>query len=36
MDTSALTLEAAIITAPDKIDPALLKKLDAVAGRVLG
>ncbi|MAB13762.1 S-methyl-5'-thioadenosine phosphorylase [Parvibaculum sp.] len=29
-------LEAAIITAPDKIDPALLKKLDAVAGRVLG
>lgn len=29
-------LEFAIITAPDARDPALLKKLDAVAGRVLG
>jgi 5'-methylthioadenosine phosphorylase len=28
-------LEFAIITAPDKRDPALLAKLDAVAGRVL-
>ncbi|WP_107712601.1 S-methyl-5'-thioadenosine phosphorylase [Oceanicaulis sp.] len=28
-------LEYAIITAPDKRDPALLSKLDAVAGRVL-
>ena len=28
-------LEYAIITAPDKRDPELLKKLDAVAGRVL-
>jgi 5'-methylthioadenosine phosphorylase len=29
-------LEHAIITAPDKRDPALLARLDAVAGRVLG
>ncbi|MGI9385101.1 MAG: S-methyl-5'-thioadenosine phosphorylase [Methyloligellaceae bacterium] len=29
-------LDTAIITAPDARDPALLKKLDAVAGRVLG
>ncbi|MEM0988028.1 MAG: S-methyl-5'-thioadenosine phosphorylase [Pseudomonadota bacterium] len=29
-------LEYAIITAPDKRDPAVLAKLDAVAGRVLG
>lgn len=29
-------LEYAIITAPDKRDPVLLAKLDAVAGRVLG
>jgi 5'-methylthioadenosine phosphorylase len=29
-------LEYAILTAPDKRDPALLSKLDAVAGRVLG
>ncbi|MCG7627996.1 S-methyl-5'-thioadenosine phosphorylase [Epibacterium sp. MM17-32] len=29
-------LEYAIMTAPDKRDPALLAKLDAVAGRVLG
>jgi 5'-methylthioadenosine phosphorylase len=29
-------LEAAIITTPDARDPSLLKKLDAVAGRVLG
>ncbi|MFN3685327.1 S-methyl-5'-thioadenosine phosphorylase [Salinarimonas sp.] len=29
-------LEVAIMTAPDKRDPALLAKLDAVAGRVLG
>lgn len=29
-------LEYAILTAPDKRDPALLAKLDAVAGRVLG
>ena len=29
-------LDVAIITAPDARDPALLKKLDAVAGRVLG
>jgi 5'-methylthioadenosine phosphorylase len=28
-------LEHAIITAPDKRDPALLARLDAVAGRVL-
>ena len=28
-------LEFAIMTAPEKRDPALLKKLDAVAGRVL-
>jgi 5'-methylthioadenosine phosphorylase len=28
-------LEFAIMTAPDKRDPALLAKLDAVAGRVL-
>ncbi|MCB2098707.1 MAG: S-methyl-5'-thioadenosine phosphorylase [Parvularculaceae bacterium] len=30
------TLDAAIITPPDKRDPAVLAKLDAVAGRVLG
>jgi 5'-methylthioadenosine phosphorylase len=29
------TLDAALITAPDKRDPELFKKLDAVAGRVL-
>lgn len=29
-------LDVAIITAPEARDPALLKKLDAVAGRVLG
>jgi 5'-methylthioadenosine phosphorylase len=29
-------LDAALITAPDARDPALLAKLDAVAGRVLG
>jgi 5'-methylthioadenosine phosphorylase len=29
-------LDTAIITAPDKRDPKLIKKLDAVAGRVLG
>jgi 5'-methylthioadenosine phosphorylase len=29
-------LDNAIITAPEARDPALLKKLDAVAGRVLG
>ncbi|MEL7461943.1 MAG: S-methyl-5'-thioadenosine phosphorylase [Pseudomonadota bacterium] len=29
-------LEYAMITAPDKRDPALMAKLDAVAGRVLG
>jgi len=29
-------LEYAILTAPDKRDPALMAKLDAVAGRVLG
>lgn len=29
-------LEHAILTAPEKRDPALLSKLDAVAGRVLG
>src|SRR6266702_340338 len=29
-------LDTALITAPDARDPALLKKLDAVAGRVLG
>jgi 5'-methylthioadenosine phosphorylase len=29
-------LDAALITAPEARDPALLKKLDAVAGRVLG
>ncbi|MBC7434288.1 MAG: S-methyl-5'-thioadenosine phosphorylase, partial [Rubritepida sp.] len=28
-------LEHAIITAPEKRDPALLAKLDAVAGRLL-
>jgi 5'-methylthioadenosine phosphorylase len=28
-------LDHAIMTAPDRFDPALLKKLDAVAGRVL-
>ncbi|MBU9696638.1 S-methyl-5'-thioadenosine phosphorylase [Rhodobacteraceae bacterium HSP-20] len=29
-------LETAVMTAPDKRDPALLARLDAVAGRVLG
>ena len=29
-------LETAIITAPDARDPEMIKKLDAVAGRVLG
>jgi 5'-methylthioadenosine phosphorylase len=29
-------LDGAIMTAPDKRDPALLGRLDAVAGRVLG
>jgi 5'-methylthioadenosine phosphorylase len=29
-------LDTALITAPEARDPALLKKLDAVAGRVLG
>src|SRR3712207_3597836 len=29
-------LEYAIITPPEKRDPAMVKKLDAVAGRVLG
>ena len=29
-------LDTAIITAPEARDPVLLKKLDAVAGRVLG
>lgn len=29
-------LDSALITAPDARDPALMKKLDAVAGRVLG
>ena len=28
-------LDTAVITAPDKRDPELFKKLDAVAGRVL-
>jgi len=28
-------LDTAIITAPDKRDPKLMKKLDAVAGRIL-
>ena len=28
-------LEMALMTAPEKRDPALLAKLDAVAGRVL-
>jgi 5'-methylthioadenosine phosphorylase len=28
-------LEFAIMTAPDKRDPALIAKLDAIAGRVL-
>jgi 5'-methylthioadenosine phosphorylase len=30
------TLENALITAPDRRDPAVLARLDAVAGRVLG
>ena len=33
---SKQALDVAIITPPDARDPALLKKLDAVAGRVLG
>jgi 5'-methylthioadenosine phosphorylase len=28
-------LDMAVITAPDKRDPALMAKLDAVAGRIL-
>jgi 5'-methylthioadenosine phosphorylase len=28
-------LDTAIITAPDKRDPKLMRKLDAVAGRIL-
>ena len=28
-------LDDAVLTAPDKLDPALLAKLDAVAGRLL-
>jgi 5'-methylthioadenosine phosphorylase len=28
-------LDTAIITAPDKRDPKLIKKLDAIAGRIL-
>ncbi len=35
-DGSDTALEFAIITAPEARDPALLAKLDAVAGRVLG
>ncbi|MHA1114227.1 MAG: S-methyl-5'-thioadenosine phosphorylase, partial [Alphaproteobacteria bacterium] len=30
------SLESALITAPEARDPALVAKLDAVAGRVLG
>jgi 5'-methylthioadenosine phosphorylase len=33
--TGDKALEFAIMTAPDKRDPAVLAKLDAVAGRVL-
>ncbi len=33
---SDTALDFAMITAPEARDPALLKKLDAVAGRVLG
>jgi 5'-methylthioadenosine phosphorylase len=33
---SDTALEVAIITSPDARDPSLLRKLDAVAGRVLG
>ena len=33
---TAGVLVTALITAPDARDPALIKKLDAVAGRVLG
>ena len=33
---SDTALEVALITAPEKRDPALVAKLDAVAGRVLG
>jgi hypothetical protein len=33
---SGRALDTAIITAPQARDPALLAKLDAVAGRVLG
>jgi 5'-methylthioadenosine phosphorylase len=29
-------LDFALITAPDKRDPAMVARLDAVAGRVLG
>ncbi len=35
-DGCHMALETAIITAPDARDPAMVKKLDAVAGRVLG
>ena len=33
---SDTALDVAIITAPEARDPALMNKLDAVAGRVLG
>jgi 5'-methylthioadenosine phosphorylase len=33
---SDTALDYAIVTAPEARDPGLLKKLDAVAGRVLG
>ena len=33
---SDTALDVAVITAPEARDPSLLKKLDAVAGRVLG
>lgn len=29
-------LDVAIITAPDSVDPAMVRKLDAVAGRIMG
>jgi hypothetical protein len=35
-DRSARALDDALITDPEARDPELLKKLDAVAGRVLG
>jgi 5'-methylthioadenosine phosphorylase len=34
-DGTETVLDTALITAPEKRDPALLAKLDAVAGRVL-